>query len=50
MDIQKCSLDDVERLAVLNKQLIEDEKSDNTMTYDELKTRVRGFLETDYEA
>ena len=31
MRIEKCSLKDVDRLAELNKQLIEDEKSDNKM-------------------
>ncbi|GEM_PF-2197393 len=31
MLIKKCSLSDVEEVALLNKQLIEDEKSGNTM-------------------
>ena len=31
MRIKKCSVEDVDRLAELNKQLIEDEKSDNKM-------------------
>ena len=50
MLIKKCSLSDVEELAQLNKQLIEDEKSDNTMNIEELKARMHGFLENDYDA
>ena len=50
MLIKKCSLSDVEELAQLNKQLIEDEKSDNTMNIEELKARMHGFLENDYAA
>lgn len=29
MRIEKCTLEDIPQLAVLNKQLIDDEKSDN---------------------
>ena len=36
MIIQKCTAADLPRLALLNKQLIEDERSDNTMTQSEL--------------
>ena len=50
MLIKKCSLSDVEELAQLNKLLIEDEKSDNTMNIEELKARMHGFLENDYDA
>ncbi len=50
MRIVKCSLEDVERLAELNKQLIEDEKSDNQMNPEELKSRMKMFLQTDYSA
>ena len=50
MYIRKCTLNDVKQLAILNKQLIEDEKSDNPMTVAELEERMRDFLETDYEA
>ena len=50
MLIKKCSLSDVEKLAQLNKQLIEDEKSDNTMNIEELKVRMRDFLEGEYSA
>lgn len=31
MRIQKCTIADVPKLALLNKQLIDDEKSDNSM-------------------
>lgn len=41
---------DVTKLALLNKQLIEDEKSDNAMNISELERRMKGFLETDYSA
>lgn len=37
MDIVKCELKDVPVLARLNKQLIEDEKSDNPMNIRELE-------------
>ena len=50
MLIKKCSLSDVEELAQLNKQLIEDEKSDNMMTLEQLKIRMRDFLESEYNA
>ncbi len=48
--IERCSDSDTEKLACLNKQLIEDEKSDNAMDIGELADRMRHFLETDYEA
>ena len=50
MTIKKCSLKDADRLAELNKQLIEDEKSDNQMNMEELKSRMEMFLQTDYSA
>ena len=31
MNIRKCDLKDVENLAILNKQLIDDENSNNSM-------------------
>lgn len=37
MIIKKCTIKDVKRLAELNKQLIEDEKSDNKMNLYELE-------------
>ena len=50
MQLQKCTMIDVPKLALLNKQLIDDEKSDNPMNINELETRMKGFLETDYSA
>lgn len=48
MNLKKCSAEDAEKLAELNKQLIEDEKSDNKMSHGELQDRMKSFLETDY--
>ena len=48
MNLKKCSAEDAEKLAELNKQLIEDEKSDNKMSLCELQDRMKSFLETDY--
>ncbi len=48
MDIKKCTLNDVNKLAELNKQLIEDERSDNKMDLMELSDRMRDFLKGDY--
>lgn len=50
MQLQKCTMADVPKLALLNKQLIDDEKSDNPMNISELESRMNGFLETDYSA
>lgn len=50
MKIKKCTLEDTAWLAVLNKQLIDDEKSDNPMSIQELEERMKGFLKTDYDA
>ena len=50
MQIQKCTMKDVPKLAQLNKQLIDDEKSDNPMNINELESRMKEFLETDYSA
>lgn len=50
MHIEKCTLYDVEQLAVFNKRLIEDEKSNNTMNMEELKKRMHGFLNSEYDA
>lgn len=48
--IQKCTLEDVPQLALLNKRLIEDEKSNNSMSIKELEVRMQGFLNTEYSA
>jgi GNAT superfamily N-acetyltransferase len=50
LTIQVCSHDDLDLLAILNKQLIEDEKHDNTMDVEQLKNRMKNFIETDYIA
>lgn len=50
MNLKKCSAQDAEKLAELNKQLIEDEKSDNKMSLCELQDHMKSFLETDYTA
>jgi len=50
MEIKKCTLEDVPQLALLNKQLIEDEKSNNPMTIEELRERMREFLNSAYDA
>lgn len=50
MKIKKCTLEDIAQLALLNKQLIEDEKSDNPMSIKELEERMTGFLNTEYDA
>lgn len=50
MEIRKCILEDVPQLALLNKQLIEDEKSNNSMNVKELEERMMGFLNTEYDA
>lgn len=50
MRIQKCTIADVPILAKLNKQLIDDEKSDNSMNISELENRMTEFLESEYNA
>ena len=50
MEIVKCLPADAALLAAMNKQLIEDEGSDNPMTPGELEERMRGFLSTRYDA
>ena len=50
MEIKKCTLEDVPQLAFFNKQLIEDEKSNNPMSIEELEERMTGFLNTEYDA
>jgi len=37
---------DLELLAILNKQLIEDERHDNPMTADQLRARISEFIRT----
>lgn len=48
--IVECTDNDLDQLALMNKQLIEDEKHDNPMNVDQLRVRMRDFLHTDYKA
>ena len=41
MQLQKCSIQDAGKFALFNKQLIEDEKSDNPMDLNELERIFR---------
>lgn len=52
MSVELCSDtdEDLSLLAVMNKQLIEDEQHDNPMSAEELKDRMKTFLATDYSA
>ena len=50
MQIVKCTDQDIHTLAVLNKRLIEDEKSDNPMNTEELENRMASFLTSEYNA
>ena len=48
MEIVRAELTDVERLAELNKRLIEDEQHPNPMNIAELTQRMKAWLATDY--
>ena len=50
MQIIQAGLQDAARLALLNKRLIEDERSDNPMCVAELESRMLGFLRGEYHA
>jgi len=50
LEIKECALEDVALLAEMNKQLIEDEKSNNSMDIAQLKNRMMDFLNTGYKA
>ena len=50
MQIQKCTLKDAALLSQMNKRLIDDEKSTNPMTVEELEERMTGFISTEYSA
>jgi RimJ/RimL family protein N-acetyltransferase len=45
-----CTNKDVELLANMNKQLIEDEKANNLMDISQLENRMKGFLNNGYKA
>jgi hypothetical protein len=44
LTIRACSFEDVDHLATMNKQLIEDEQHDNKMNAEQLKERMRAFM------
>ncbi|MCL6591342.1 MAG: GNAT family N-acetyltransferase [Firmicutes bacterium] len=48
--IRVGSDEDLDLLAVLNKQLIEDEKHDNKMNVEQLRERMKGFINSNYKA
>jgi len=48
--LRPASSADLDVLAIMNKQLIEDEKHDNPMSVSELKQRMEGFIAGDYLA
>ena len=50
MEIIKCGMADAPELALLNKRLIEAEKSSNPMSVPELRERMEGFLRGEYSA
>ena len=50
MLIKKCTNQDVPKLALMNKHLIEDEKSNNPMGVAELECRMSGFINDEYTA
>ena len=50
VNLCSCSDTDLDILALLNKQLIEDEKHDNEMSTEQLKERMWQFLNTGYRA
>lgn len=50
LSIRLCTHEDLDLLAELNKQLIEDEQHDNKMNVEQPKERMTAFLSTDYHA
>jgi len=50
MEIKECSFEDITILAEMNKCLIEDEKSNNSMDIIQLKNRMYEFLNNGYIA
>ncbi|MBR5973695.1 MAG: GNAT family N-acetyltransferase [Clostridiales bacterium] len=50
MRIEKCTIEDIQVLARMNKCLIEDERSSNPMNLSQLEERMQGFLLGDYDA
>jgi hypothetical protein len=50
LKIKVCADADLDLLAVLNKQLIEDEQHDNKMNLEQLRERMKGFIHSNYKA
>ncbi|MBY9078392.1 GNAT family N-acetyltransferase [Paenibacillus sp. HN-1] len=50
LTIREAVESDLDLLAEMNKQLIEDEQHDNSMDSGQLKERMQRFIETDYTA
>ncbi|WP_276358021.1 GNAT family N-acetyltransferase [Cohnella caldifontis] len=50
INIRICTHNDLDLLAQLNKQLIEDEMHDNTMDLDQLKERMNKLISSEYKA
>jgi predicted acetyltransferase len=50
LKIVVAQISDVQILSQMNKELIEDEKSENPMTVDELTTRMKDFLNNGWKA
>jgi hypothetical protein len=50
IETRPATLQDVNTLASWNKQLIEDEGSRNPMNLQQLRTRMTGFLKSDWRA
>lgn len=50
LTVRICRDEDLNLLATLNKQLIEDEQHDNKMNIDQLKERMKTFINADYTA
>lgn len=48
--LEKCSSDQLDSLAAMNLQLIEDENADNPMDLAQLRERMEAFLESEYRA
>jgi len=50
IEIKECTENDIELLAKMNKQLIEDEKANNLMDITQLENRMNDFLNNGYKA
>jgi len=50
MLIKECTHQDVSQLALMNKHLIEDERSNNPMSIAELEGRMSSFIDNGYNA